>query len=200
MAILPKWIVEDGSCVKGANTFAVPDDGRVYFPMRFGGEQWDPSFEGEGDMQPYCEEDICKALMGAVDVLKCFNYNPQPRGCKCCNNDLPNPDVCCDCDPCGNWIEKFKEAQLIIADAFLKGWRPWDTAGGVGSLHPEIMVDSMSRSGRSIKFSKPVSLAAIKRGKCATSSIITSEGLGQRLHSILKCYLVTDEQGIRVIS
>ena len=188
-----KFIVEDGSCVEGANTFALPDDGRIYFPLRFGGEQWDPSFEKDA----YCEDDICKALIGAIDVLKCFDWNPQPHGCKCCNNDLPNPGVCCDCDPCGSWIDHAKESQLIIADALLKGWKPWEVAGGI---HPEIMVDSMSRSGRSINFSKPVSLASIRRGKCITAATITSEALGQRLYSILKCYLVPVEHGIQVLA
>ena len=194
MTALPKFIVEDGSCVSGANTFALPDDGRAYWPLRMGGEKWDISFTGE----KHCDEDICKALFAAMDFMKCFNWKKQARHCKCCKNDLPNPQVCCDCDGCNFVYERLKEAQLIIADAILNGWRPWQSDGlGFGS---NVMVDSMSRSGSSMKFSSPVPLSSLKKTKCVTGMAMTSQSLGARLQSILKCYIETEDHSIQFIS
>lgn len=194
MSALPKFIVENGDCVKDANTFATPDDGRAYFPLRFGGEKWDVTFEGE----KHCDKDICRAIFGAMDMLKCLDWKPQPSHCRCCKNDLPKPVICCDCDSCGFVYERLKEAQLLIADAMLNGWSPW--ASGGSSLSSNIMVESMSRSGSSVKFSAPVPFSSLKQGKCKTANLMTSEALGNRLHSILKCYLEPIDHSIRVLS
>ena len=189
---LPKFIVEDGSCVLNANTAALPEDGDSYFPLRMGGEAWDSTFEGA----KHCYDDKCKALFMAMDVLKCLPWPHMPSHCQCCVNDLPTLVNCCDC--CGNPYDKLKEAQLLIADAILNGWKPWASEGGIGS---GIMVNSMSRPGSgSVTFTNPVPLSSLKGGKCTTAQRMTSETIGTRVFSLLKCYLQSDSQTIQVIS
>ena len=187
-----KFIVETGKCVPNANTWATPDHGYGYFPLRFGGEKWDKAFEGT----PHCEQDICRALFTAVDVLRCFNW---VNNC-CCENDLPAPYDCdCRCTQCSNAnpADKLREAQLLIADAILNGWKPWGSQEGYSS---DPLVESMSKPGQgSIKFATAVPLSSIKRQKC-NSTINSGAALKGRLHSLLKCYLVDDDCGIQVIS
>jgi len=198
MSALPKFIVEDGTCVSGANTFALPADGHAYFPLRLGGELWDISAEGN----KHCDKDICKALIVSMDFLKCLNWKRQPRHCRCCKNDLPKPVICCDCDACGHVYERLKEAQLIVADAILNGWHPWKSEGGDTGLGSDVMVDSMSRSGSTIKFTNPVALSSLKSKNCKTlASHISSDTIGARIQSLLGCYLQDEDAGgITVIS
>ena len=194
MAALPKFIVEDGSCVPNANTFALPEDGEAYFPLRFGGERWDITSELK---DKHCAEDKCKALFVAMDLLKCFSW--RKSHCKCCENDLPKPSPNCCCDDCGNVYDKLKEAQLLIADAILNGWNPWEVSQG--GILGDALITSISRPGSSMSFARPVSLSSIRGTKCATNpQTMTSQALGSRLHSLLKCYLEHKSQGITVIS
>jgi len=190
MSIEKLLIVEDGSCVPDANTFALPEDGRKYFPLRFGGEKWDISFQGE----KHCEEDICKALIGAIDIMKSFNWRKQHHSCECCENDLPNPYYCCECDGCGRVYDRLKEAQLIIADALLNGWNPVSKR-----LGNEPLVTSMSRRGKSINFSTPVRLSSL--GGCnehvnlaSTHSVVT------RLRGLIGCYVVKPKKGPLILN
>ena len=106
-----KLIQFDCSCPPDANTFALVEQSRNYMTNRFGGEKWDLSFSGEN----YCNDSICKALVSAFDYINSMKF------------DLP---CCCD----DNVLKLLQEAQIIAADAILKGWRPFEPQGQSGPL------------------------------------------------------------------
>lgn len=175
-------IIEDGSCVDGANSYATESDGRVYWTNRFGGEMWDLSYGGDN----HCDAEICKAYFGAIDYIRslCFLPNTCPSDC------LPNP-IQCDCDAKDS-IALLKEAQIILADAILKGWRPFQTTG---SNSPRVLSVSSPDEG-SVTFAGPVPLKSIHG---SSSSNIGRDAV-RRVHNILSPILAKKPKGRRVIT
>ena len=165
-------IVEDGTCVHDANTWKTVEDGRDYWSLRFGGEPWDLSFAGKN----YCDADICKALIGAADYLRCLDWNSVccPKSC------LPSP-VQCDCygKPAH---ELLGEAQLLVADAILKGWNGTRQSGG------DVLVKSWSSPEEgSVAFAKPVEMSRLSG--CNASSEDIGKQLMGRLQGLIGQFL-----------
>ena len=137
-------IVEDGSCIEGANTIGTVKGGRSYWSNRIGGEQWDLSVEGEN----FCDDSICKALITAIDYLNTLDLGPNycPTSC------VPTP-INCDCNgrPA---IKLLEEAQYIAANAILRGWNPFAVSTQTARL-----VNSISSPDEgSVTFSRPTPL------------------------------------------
>lgn len=178
-----EFIVEDGSCVVDANTFATIDCARGYWSNRFGGEKWDKSFKGEN----YCDADIKKALIGAIDYLNAQNWGQQ----MCRNSCVPTP-INCSCTG-KSAVELLKEAQIVLADAILKGWRPY---GSSRASSPLITSISSPDEG-SVTFARPTSLACYNG--MANTDDIGREVLA-RVRGLLRPLIGGRFKGRRVIS
>lgn len=176
-----KLIIEDGSCVENANSYSTVEDARAYWKNRFGGEAWDLSVEGKN----HCDDDICKALVMAIDYLRCLDFPADI----CSDSCVPTP-VQCDCrgkDP----IVLLKEAQIIIADAILRGWRSFS-----GSMRVDPLVSSISCPDEgSVTYAAPIPLS-MANGLGVTDSLSPVT----RVKSILRPILINKKKGFRVLS
>lgn len=175
-------IIEDGTCVDDANSYARVECARDYWSNRFGGEKWDLSFEGDN----HCEQSICKALIGAGDYLRTLDLTKD----LCGNSCVPTP-INCDCDGKSS-IELLKEAQIIVADAILKGWNPF-----VRSRVSSPLISSISSPDEgSMSFASPVSLNVLQG--CAPEEI--GRDVKRRIHKLLEPIMSHKIKGRRVLS
>ena len=139
-----KLIPEDGTCVDGANTIGTVEGARAYWTNRMGGEPWDLSYEGEN----FCEESICKAMIGAIDYLNTLDLG----GNRCANSCVPTP-VNCDCGG-KDALSLLEEAQYIAANAILCGWEPFS----VQSNQVRLVTSVSSPDEGSVTFARPTPL------------------------------------------
>lgn len=183
---LPKFIVEDGSCVPDANTFATVECGQKYFAGNPDGWPWN----GNSQKGACKEEDLCGALLWAARWMRTMKWI---NNC-CCANDLPSPRDCsCQnrCDKDRVPTRKLKNAQLEIANAYLRGWRPFKGSGGKSA--DDILITGFTQPDEAnFSFAEAVRFGQIKEAFSEDCEVKEKEPTNAELRYELFCYLRAD--------